>query len=152
MKSEGIQAASERFQTFLREKRKRKTGERFAILECVCAQPGHFNADTIYEKMDTAGYHVSLATVYSTLQLMCEAGLVCKHFVNGTTAEYERLTATTGHVHLVCSQCGRVREIRDAEVTNAIRHHRYPGQTNDYFTLNIYGLCTKCQRKKKVKV
>ena len=151
--SKTLSAARERFSAFLRDRRMRQTAERFAILEHALNRSGHFTADAIFNEMDRSGYHVSLSTVYTTFQLLTEAGLLRKHLFAGNAAEYERVAGSTSHTHLVCSQCGRVREIKDQQLADAIEHRRYPGLATAFFTLSVYGICTKCQRqnhKKKV--
>ena len=58
-------------------------------------------------------YRVSLATVYNTLDLLLEAGLLIKHQFDGQPAEYEKSIGTTIHNHAVCTICGHVKEFTD---------------------------------------
>lgn len=100
---------------YLKEKKMRRTPERFAILEKVFSTDAHFYVDALHEALDMEGYHVSLSTVYSTVQLFLEAGLVRRHQFGNQPAQYERVLQgmTESHHHLVCTACGRVRPVKD---------------------------------------
>ena len=63
---------------FLDSRKLRKTPERFAILEAVFSHNDHFGVDTLYAEMDARSYHVSRSTVYNTIELFCECGIVRK--------------------------------------------------------------------------
>lgn len=77
--------------SFLKEKKMRRTPERYAILEKVFSTDAHFYADALHEALELDGYHVSLSTVYSTIQLLLEAGLVRRHQFGNQPAQYERV-------------------------------------------------------------
>lgn len=122
----------------------RKTQERFVILDAVCSMKGHFDAETLYRQLEQQSYHVSIATVYNTLELLRLAGIVGSHSYSGRQAKYELLDA--GHIHLVCSQCGKVREVHDAELTRLISLRRFGSFTPGNFTIDIFGICASCAR------
>ena len=134
---------------FLRDKKMRRTPERYAILEKVFSTDAHFYVDMLHEAMELEGYHVSLSTVYATIQLLSEAGLVRRHQFGNQPAQYERVVQDDheNHLHLVCSSCGRVRAMKDSELTDRINSLRYPSFRNEYFSLYIYGVCARCQKR-----
>ena len=70
--------AEERFAEYLRSNRKRRTAERFAILDRVMATQGHFSAEELCEMMRRDDYPVSVATVYATLELLVNCGLATR--------------------------------------------------------------------------
>ena len=51
----------------------------------------HFYVDALHEALEMEGYHVSLSTVYSAIQLFMEAGLVRRHQFGNQPAQYERV-------------------------------------------------------------
>ncbi len=133
--------------TYLKARKMRQTPERFAILERVMSMTSHFSVEKFHSLLENEGFHVSKATVYNTLHVFLEAGIVRRHTFEGT-AEYEKVeTGSHNHHHLVCTQCGRIKEVRDSEIAAVIARHRYTGFEPAYFSLYVYGLCSRCRRK-----
>lgn len=142
-------AAITAFTQYLTQHKLRKTPERYAILERVFAMTDHFFIDALYKAIEADGYHVSRATVYNTIELLVDAGLVRRHTFGAQPAQYERITGITNHHHLVCSRCGKVKEIKDQEIDAMLSARRFAGFTPVYADLYIYGVCGRCSRKKK---
>jgi len=144
--------ARERFAEYLKANRKRRTAERFAILERVMAFQGHFTAEGLFELMRKEDYPVSAATIYSTLELLVDCGLVVRRRFADKANLYERTSATApDHHHLICTSCGKIKEVRDQSLTDLIASRRFAGFTQSYFSLNIYGICGACARKHRGK-
>ncbi len=144
-------AAYTAFTQYMTKHHLRKTPERYAILDKVMQMNSHFIIDILYQQLEADGYHVSRATVYNTIELLVDAGLVRRHTFGGQTAQYEKITGPTNHHHLVCSRCGKVKEVNDPEVDTMLQSRRYSGFQPAYTDLYIYGLCSRCQRKPKQK-
>lgn len=134
---------------YLKEKKMRRTPERFAILEKVFSTDAHFYVDVLHEAMELEGYHVSLSTVYATVQLLIDAGLVRRHQFPNQPAQYERVLqgVTENHHHLVCTSCGRVKAVKDPVLADRISSLRYPTFRTEFFSLYVYGLCSRCQKR-----
>ena len=147
---EGGSSAPERFRAYLRGRNMRCTSERFAILDAVMATNEHFSVETFGERLEASGFHVSVATLYNTFELLCEAGLLRRHRLDHKSAEYERVLPGQSHVHLICTGCGSVTEVRDPEVAaRALQTGRHGRFSPSYFTLYIYGQCQHCRRRHK---
>lgn len=142
--------AQERFRTFLRGRGMRCTSERTAILDAVMRTPEHFSVEAFSATLEATGFHVSVATLYNTFQLLCDAGLLRRHRFEHKSAEYERVIPGQSHVHLICTDCGSISELRDPELAQraleAGRHGRF---SPAFFTLYIYGLCPRCARRRR---
>lgn len=145
-------AARARFGAYLKGRRMRCTSERFAILDAVMDQPEHFSVESFGERLEAGGFHVSVATLYNTFGLLCDAGLLRCHRLGHKSAEYERVVPGQSHIHLVCTGCGKISEVRNSALADqamtAGRHGRF---TPAYFTIYVYGLCSRCRRKRIAK-
>lgn len=142
-------AALATFTQYMDNHKLRKTPERFAILEKVFDIAGHFSIDTLHSILEYSGYHVSRATVYNTIELLTKCGLVRRHAFASQSPQYERITGLTKHYHLVCSRCGKVREIKDTEIDMMLNARRFGKFHPTYIDLNIYGLCATCVRRSR---
>ncbi len=97
---------------YMEEKKMRKTHERFALLEFVYNMDGHFDVETFYREIRSQGCNVSKATVYNTLELFLEAGLVRKHHFTNKTSHYEKAYFNKSHDHLIIlNDAGEIEEI-----------------------------------------
>ncbi|MDE7394279.1 MAG: transcriptional repressor [Muribaculaceae bacterium] len=136
---------------FLEQKKMRRTNERSMILDQAIEMKGHFTIDELCEQLENNAYHVSRATVYNTVQVLREAGLLRRHRFVGQPSQYEIVVeaAQTNHHHLICQVCGKVKEIKDAAIDNHLRQTAYRGFHPEYFTLYVYGICSGCKRRKR---
>ena len=134
---------------YLRHRGMRRTPERFAILEKVYETNSHFFADSLSTMLEADGYHVSLATIYATLHLLADAGLVRQHRFADQPTQYERvaLGMPQSHYHIVCSTCGKVREVRDEELLRQLTTRRQQTFRPDYCMVYVYGQCGNCQKR-----
>lgn len=137
--------AEEILTTYITEKKLRKTPERFHLLKAVYEYDGHFTADELHEYMQGI-FRVSRATVYSNLDLFALAGLVVRNLV-GNSIQYEKCLGMKTHYHMICSVCGTVREFSDASIAKAVDSARYQKFVRQNYSLNVYGVCYKCQAK-----
>ncbi|MBC7426598.1 MAG: transcriptional repressor [Bacteroidia bacterium] len=104
------------FTSYLERKKQRKTPERYAILDEIYSNKVHFDVDALYGQMKTRNYHVSRATVYNTLDLLLDCGLVKKHQFGLNIAQFEQAYGFRQHDHLICIKCGRVCEFCDPRI------------------------------------
>lgn len=128
---------------YLEEKGKRKTTERFIILEEIVRSDDHISADELHDRLETGDMHVSRSTVYNTLDLLVDARLVAKHQF-GEKALYETAYRFWQHDHLICERCGRIYEFCDPrmqeiqEMVEEIYDHEV-----ERHALRFYGRCRR---------
>ncbi|MCE2741098.1 MAG: transcriptional repressor [Sphingobacteriales bacterium] len=102
-----------KFVEYLEKHQQRKTPERFAILDEIYSNKEHFDVETLFEHMKNRNYRVSRATVYNTLDLLLDCGLVIKHQFGKNISRYERSYGFRQHDHLICNHCNEVLEFCD---------------------------------------
>lgn len=104
------------FIAYLEKKQQRKTPERFAILDEIYSSKEHFDVETLYVHMKNRNYRVSRATVYNTLDLLLECGLVTKHQFGKNLARYEGAFGFRQHDHMICNHCNKILEFCDPRI------------------------------------
>jgi len=135
-----------RFEHFLRGRGLKLTGERIGILEAVFLRTNHFDAETLVAELRSEGGDISRATVYRTLDLLVQCGLVRKNSLGSNHANYEAARGNDHHDHLICLNCNKVIEFfrSDLELLQekiCTEHEFYPL----HHSLQIFGLCADCK-------
>ena len=80
-----------------------------------------------------------------------DAKLVIKHLF-GNSSQYEKSFNIETHHHLICTQCGKVQEVQNDDLKNAIANTRLRRFQMSHYSLYIYGTCSRClwaKRRKK---
>ncbi len=132
---------------YLEQNNRRKTPERFAVLDAVYSIDGHFTLDELSDKLHgESKFPVSRATLYNTLKLFMELGLVVCHRLNGGTV-YEACYGNKYHCHQVCTVCGRITELKVPDIEKSIDELRLRRFRKDSFSLYLYGICSACMTK-----
>ena len=129
----------------------RKTSERFAILDHIYSIKGHFNMDSLYDSMKQNGFRVSRSTLYNTIELLLDCNLVVKHQFGANASQYERAYGNENHDHIICIDCGEVRESRNNLISEA-QLKKIRKFTVSYYSMYIYGVCSKCSHARRMKL
>ena len=111
------------------------------------ARAHHLSAEDVYRVLAESGDDIGLATVYRVLTQFEEAGLVKRHNFEEGRSVFE-LDHGAHHDHLVCVKCSKVEEFVDPMIEERQQSvAKKAGFTITDHSLNIYGICGKCQKK-----
>jgi Fur family transcriptional regulator, ferric uptake regulator len=127
----------------LRERGLRLTAQRQLVLEAVY-DLGHATPDQVHGKVAETAAGVNISTVYRTLELLEEVGLVTHTHLSHGAPTYHAASERQ-HVHLVCRGCGRIEEVEPKvldEVAQRLRHE--VGFQVDVGHVSFFGRCREC--------
>jgi len=131
----------------LRKKGYRLTPQRHMILSVIQEADEHLSIDQILERVQERNPYVSLSTIYRTLELLRELGLVRENHLPGEQPHYETAESTEHH-HLVCRRCRTIIHLEDNLLGNlheqVQQQHAFHGLTLD---LVAAGYCDACWKK-----
>jgi Fur family peroxide stress response transcriptional regulator len=135
----------ERLQDELRAAGRRLTSQRRLILKVLEKSDGHLDADALYDQVKARDPDVSLATVYRTLAVLREVGLIEEHRLGEDHGHYEPMRQKP-HYHFTCLRCGSVIEF-DTPLVARIEQElsEQQGITVANTQLHISGYCAQCR-------
>lgn len=140
------QQGLEKFNELLSERGLKFTFERKTIFEEVAKLSDHFDADSLYERFKAQGMRISRDTVYRTIPLLLESGVIQKSVGDGKRDFFERVGPKGHHDHLVCSRCGKFIEFHCEEIEELqdriCKDHGFRLLFHDH---RLFGICKECQ-------
>jgi Fur family ferric uptake transcriptional regulator len=134
--------AADDWQAQLRARGYRLTPQRQLVLEAV-GRLGHGTPDEIAEAVRRTASGVNISTVYRTLELLEELGLVQHTHLGHGAPRYS--VAGEDHVHLVCRSCGAVEELESAVLEDVVRRISVERAFEvDIGHFAVFGRCAAC--------
>lgn len=132
----------------LKEKGFKLTPQRRSVLDIILENEGkHLSAEEIYDLVKKFCPEIGLATVYRTMQVLDELGLVYKHNFDDGRIRYE-ITHNEDHQHhhLVCKKCGKVIEVEEdlLELLETQVENKYSFSITDH-NVKFFGYCSSCK-------
>ena len=104
------------FRKYLERRGFKLTAERQALFDELFARHEHFEADELLVRLRAKHKKISRATIYRTLELLVDSGIVGRVRIGSPGYRYERLRAGEHHDHLICNECGRVIEFFEPRI------------------------------------
>jgi len=137
---ENVENIRKIFTDYLEKHGHRKTPERYTILKEIFATDGHFDIETLYIRMKNHKYRVSRATLYNTIELLLDCGLVTKHQFGTNYAQFEKSALFKQHDHFIFDDSGEVLEFYDPRIEDikALVEKQFSVEITHY-ALTFYG-------------
>lgn len=129
----------------LKSEGKRFTTKRALIYEVIHKSEGHLPAEEIYLRAKELDPHISLSTVYRTLNILKDLGLVRELHLDEEHHHYE-LVEGIAHYHMVCARCGKIEEF-ESELVEKIKGELKKDYGFEVKSAHIdfIGLCKNCR-------
>lgn len=135
------------FDEFISKKGLKLTRERDEIVSEILRARGHFAPDDLFLKLKAKGSKVSRASVYRTIPLLVESGLIAEVERIDKHAHYEKVSKNSHHDHMICTRCGRIIEFYSKPLEKLqerlCKQENFKGVRH---CLEIMGICEKCAR------
>ncbi len=127
----------------------RSTEQRRLIIDTFFDVHEHITIDSLLKLVRAADARVGYATVYRTMKLLSESGVVQEHKFGDGFTRYELADEDAHHDHLVCLDCGKIIEFEEPQIETLqdkiakrygflVRAHKH----------EMYGACADCQKPK----
>jgi Fur family ferric uptake transcriptional regulator len=147
LSSDEIDSAEGIFRDYLRHRGLKFTPERRALLNEVLGNDSHFEAEQMLIALRGSDRRVAKATVYRTLPLLVNCGILRQVQFGDKLTRYEHAFGHDAHDHMVCRRCRRIIEFDSAELaqlrTRIAAEHRFHAVSHRF---QITGLCSECSR------
>jgi Fur family ferric uptake transcriptional regulator len=130
----------------IRRRGVRWTPQREAIVHTLLGSDEHLTAEELHRQVRAKDRSISAATVYRTVNLLVEMGVVHKRQFGEGSASFESALGRVHHDHLVCTRCGTIQEFLEARIEDlqeevaaqrgwSLLHHR----------MDLFGVCPACR-------
>ena len=139
---EAVQEKERLFQKFIQERGLKTTRQRNTIINVFFSMRGHVSVEELLHEVKAVNPKIGYATVYRTLHLLVESGLVEERRFGDGLARYEGHSQIEHHDHMICQKCGQIFEFFNPELealqdrlaeANNFQIHRH--------RLELYGTC-----------
>ena len=134
---------SSTIETKCKDKGVKLTDQRKVIAKVMSESSDHPNVDKLYNRVSKIDSKISIATVYRTVKLFEESGILAKHDFKGRKARYEELNEGH-HDHLIDIKSGEIIEFLDNEIEELQKKvaEKYGYELVDH-KLELYGIKKK---------
>lgn len=136
----------EQFREWLRDRHLPVTRQRDLVARAVFDSASHLSVEEIESTLRRQGHRIGTATIYRSLEVLVQSGLVRGHDFGEGFRRFEGMKASAKHGHLICTRCSKVIEFSTERLERILpivadehgfRYHRH--------RVEIQGLCRKCQ-------
>ena len=143
------------FADFIQRKGLKTTRQRNTIISTFFRLRGHISVEELLNEVKKANPKIGYATVYRTLHLLVESGLVQERRFGDGLARYEGHSEVEHHDHMICLECGKIREFSNPRL---LQIQEQLAEENGFkifrHRLELYGACedpAECKRNQTMK-
>jgi Fur family peroxide stress response transcriptional regulator len=141
------QSLESSFQQLCRDKRIAVTHQRIVLYRALMQMFDHPNPEQIFERVRLELPSVSLATVYKTLHVFLQAGIICEVSPHHGPLRIE--PNIKRHHHFICLQCHTITDLAHCEVDDSLLKDSIPeGFQIEQISMEVRGLCRRCSADK----
>jgi Fur family peroxide stress response transcriptional regulator len=127
----------------LRDNGFKVTPQRLAVYNALADTREHPNADTLFSSLQPHFPTMSLATVYKTIDILAQLGLV--RVLNTGEFSFRYDADTSDHAHIQCEKCGAVTDVYSLDVGNSVKEaEKETGYRISSKQIYFFGLCKGC--------
>jgi Fur family ferric uptake transcriptional regulator len=143
------------FLEFIQAKGLKTTRQRSTIVQVFFRLRGHISVEELLREVKKVNPRIGYATVYRTLHLLVESGLVEERRFGDGLARYEGRNEVEHHDHMICLECGKIREFSNPKL---LELQEQLAEENGFkifrHRLELYGSCEdagECRRNQQMK-
>ncbi len=130
------------FLEFIQSKGLKTTRQRSTIVQVFFRMHGHISVEELLRQVKAVNPRIGYATVYRTLHLLVESGLVEERRFGDGLARYEGRNEVEHHDHMICLDCGKIREFSNPRL---LELQKQLAEENGFkifrHRLELYGTC-----------
>ncbi|MFZ5515990.1 MAG: Fur family transcriptional regulator [Candidatus Zhuqueibacterota bacterium] len=140
----------DQYRNHIRANNLKSSKRRDLIFEYIMNMSEHFTIDSLYSAMFRTSPDIGIATVYRTIRLLVDCGILLEHSFGEKKGYYEvNRVQSRSHGHLICRMCGKISEFQNDDIVEfqkAISAQQ--DFKTDFFRLEIYGICHDCRKQR----
>ncbi|MBF0441631.1 MAG: transcriptional repressor [Oligoflexales bacterium] len=137
----------ETLNAYLDKKQLKQTKQRKIIIDHFLRLEKHIDVEGLHDSLKRSGRNMGIATIYRTMNLLAEAGLVEQTTSSDGGASFEIRNPQDHHDHITCIKCGKVVEFKSEEIEKAqINVAQSHGFSLTSHRLDLFGYCTGCRK------
>ena len=125
------------------------TPQRRTVINAILQSHEHLTPAAIHQKVSRRHTGIGLVTIYRTLEMLADLGLICETHAGGSCRSYLMRRPAGHHHHLICSDCGKVIDFTDCGLKEL--ESRLSEKNNFKISghlLEFLGQCRECGREK----
>lgn len=131
----------------LRDGGYRLTQQRRAILKVIIRRQDHLTPAEIHKEVCEECPGIGLVTIYRTLDVLAEMGLICEVHAKGSCRSYLFRRPSEHHHHMICADCGKVIDFVNCDLNELEqRLAQETGFRTEGHLLEFFGCCLECQQ------
>lgn len=138
-----------RYNNFIQTNKLKSSKRRDIIFNYVVKINDHFTVDEIYQQIFKIDPEIGIATVYRTVRLLVDCGILLEHTFGEKKGFFEVIDINSKqHDHLICNTCGKIIEFQCDQIEDdkqrIAEQHQFQIKSHK---LEIYGICSECQKQ-----